>query len=222
MCLKNLFFVTASLLIFRLAEAQRNYDDYNLLGLQGGYTIFDLNTDDLTTESSGGFHAGFTTRGAFINDFDLVYGISFSSENVKVLGTRFIGSDILEDQLLEYNISGALLNLLGSYNIVKKHLSVELGPILQVSGKMKLKDSEFENYVLDGYNTLLAKDIQDISTINLRLAGGITAGVENFRVMAQYQYGVTNTLNKLNDQELENDEFKGNTSTILLGAVFYF
>jgi len=217
MCLKNLLFVTVSLLFFQLAEAQRNYNDYNLLGIQGGYTIFDLNTDDLTTESGSGFQVGFTSRGAFRNNFDLIYGISFSSESVKVLG-----NDILEERLLEYNISGALLNFLGSYNIVKKHLSVEFGPMLQVSGKMKLKDSAFENYVLDGYNTLLAKDIQDISTINLRLAGGITAGAENFRVTAQYQYGVTNTLNKLNDKELENDDFKGNTSTILLGAVFYF
>ena len=87
---------------------------------------------------------------------------------------------------------------------------------------MKLDSNKFEEYILDGYNELKAEEIQDISKINFRLAGGLTTGLENFRISAQYQYGVTNMLNKLNDKNLENSNFKGNSTTIVLLAVMYF
>ena len=161
--------------------------------------------------------AGFTTRGAFRNDFDLIYGINFQSASVGVEG-----SFLTDTQNIEYTIQGAQLNFLGSYNIVVKHLSVEFGPIFEINGKMKLKNDDYEDYVLTGYNTLTAKDIQDISRFNVRLAGGLTAGLENFRISAQYQYGVTNMLGKLNSKGLENEDFNGHSSTIVIMGVIYF
>ena len=220
--LKNLLFVTLFLCSIHISQAQRNYDDYNRLGLNGGFAISSITTDDLTTETGSGFIAGFTTRGSFRNNFDLIYGISFASEQVKVLARGVSPSDGLNEQYLEYTISGAQLNFLGSYNIVKHHLSIEFGPILQVNGKMKLQQERFGDFIVDGYTTVRAEDIQDISKIGLRAAAGITAGLESFRVSAQYQYGVTNTLNKLNDQNLENSNFEGHTSTILIAAIVYF
>ena len=87
---------------------------------------------------------------------------------------------------------------------------------------MKLDKDEYENYILTGYDTLTAKDIQAISRFNFRLAGGLTAGLEHFRISAQYQYGVTNILGGLNGKDLENDNFKGNSSTIIVAGVIYF
>ena len=76
--------------------------------------------------------------------------------------------------------------------------------------------------MVDGYETLTAGEIQDISKVNFHLAGGITGGLEQFRVSAQYQYGVTNSLNKLNDNNLENSDFDGHSSLITFSATFYF
>src|SRR5690606_10890404 len=217
MRLQKSFFAIFFLLVFQQTFAQRNYDGYNFLGIQVGITFFDIQTDDLVTQQKEGFVAGFTTRGAFRNNFDLIYGISFQSASVAVEG-----SFLTDTQNIGYTIQGAQINFLGSYNIVKKHLSIEFGPVFDINGKMKLDNDQYEDYILTGYSELEAKDIQEISRFNVRLAGGITAGLEHFRISAQYQYGVTNMLGKLNDKGLENEDFKGNSSTIILMGVIYF
>lgn len=219
MCIKRMFLVSVFFLLVQQNYAQRNYAGYNFLGIQGGITLFDIQTDDLVTQQQEGFTAGFTTRGAFRNDFDLIYGISFQSASVGVEGRDLSSS---KTQNIGYTIQGAQLNFLGSYNIIVKHLSLEFGPILNINGKMKLKDNKYENYILTGYNTLTAKDIQDISRFNVHLTGGLTAGLEHFRISAQYQYGVTNMLGRLNDKNLENKDFKGHSSTIVVAGVIYF
>jgi hypothetical protein len=189
------------------------------MGLFAGLTLFDINTSDFVTEQGTGFAGGFTTRGSFRNNFDLIYGISFYSTSLGIEGSTALGTDT---QNITYSMSAAQVTFLGSYNIVKHHLSLEFGPVLQINSKMNLDSETREDYVLTGYNTLTAKDVQDISKINFHVVGGITAGIESFRVFAQYQYGVTNTLNKLNDKNLEKDDFEGHSSTITLGALFYF
>ncbi|MBK5214011.1 MAG: hypothetical protein JJE55_10170 [Flavobacteriaceae bacterium] len=215
---KRIIFVSFCLFFFQQTFAQRNYEGYNFLGIQGGITFFDIKTDDLVTKQKEGFTAGFTTRGAFRNDFDLVYGISFQSSSIGVEGRSQLGNT----QDIGYSIQGAQINFLGSYNIIVKHLSLEFGPIFDINGKMKLDNDKFESYVLTGYDTLAAKDIQDISRFNVRLAGGLTAGLEHFRISAQYQYGVTNILGGLNGKDLENNNFKGHSSTIVVAGVIYF
>ncbi len=210
---KRIIFVSFCLFFFQQTFAQRNYEGYNFLGIQGGLSFFDIQTDDLVTKQKEGFIAGFTTRGGFRNDFDLIYGISFQSESVGVEGSSPLGSDT---QSIGYTIQGAQINFLGSYNIVMKHLSVEFGPVFSINGKMKLDRDEYEDYVLTG------KDIQDISRFNVRLAAGLTTGLEHFRISAQYQYGLTNMLGGLNGNDLENDDFKGNSSTIIVSGVIYF
>ncbi|WP_146743705.1 hypothetical protein [Aequorivita sp. CIP111184] len=214
---KQLIFVSLCLFFFQQTFAQRNYNSYNFLGIQGGITFFDIQTDDLVTKQKEGFTAGFTTRGAFRNDFDLVYGLSFQSSTVGVEGSLGI-----DKQDIGYTIQGAQINFLGSYNIIVKHLSIEFGPVFDINGKMKLDNDKYENYILTGYEELKAKDIQEISRFNVRLAAGLTAGLEHFRISAQYQYGVTNMLGKLNDRGLENKDFEGHSSTIVIAGVIYF
>ncbi|WP_347373615.1 outer membrane beta-barrel protein [Aequorivita sp. Q41] len=216
---KLVLFASFSLLIFTQSFAQRNYDGSNFLGIQGGLSFFDIQTDDLVTQQRQGFSAGFTTRGAFRNDFDLIYGLSFQNASVGVEGSAVLENDT---QNIGYTIQGAQLNFLGSYNIVVKHLSIEFGPVLNINSKMKLDNEKFEEYILTGYNAITANDIQEISRFNVRLAGGLTAGLEHFRLSAQYQYGLTNILGKLNDKGLENKNFKGNSTTIIVAGVIYF
>ncbi len=220
MSLKNLFFVTLTFLFVQQAFSQRNYDHYNRLGVNAGYTLFDISTSDLTTKQAGGFMLGFTTRGSFRNNFDLIYGLNFHNTKVEVFGRNPIS--FTDTQYIEYTIQSVQINFLGSYNIIKHHLSLEFGPILNVNGKMKVDSERYEDYILDGYDTLKATDIENISPINFLVAGGISGGLESFRASVQYQYGVTNMLNKLNDKDLENTDFKGNSSNIIFALVVYF
>ncbi len=213
------FFVTFSLLIIQQAISQRNYDGYNKIGISGGITFFDIATSDLNTKQANGFMAGFTTRGSFRNNFDLIYGINFYGTQVEIFGRNL--EDILDTQYINFSINSVQINFLTSFNIVKHHLSLEFGPVLNVNSKMKVNNEQFEEYILEGYDFLKAKEIQDISPVNFHLAGGLTVGIENFRVIVQYQYGLTNMLNKLNDKNLENTDFKGNSTTITISIVVY-
>lgn len=220
MSLKKLIFVTISFFLVQEAYSQRNYNQYNRLGVTVGYSLFDINTSDFTTKQSDGFNGGFTTRGAFRNNFDLIYGLSFYSNTVEIFGKNPTNS--FESQFIDYKLQGVQINFLGSYNIIRHHLSLEFGPILNISGKMKVKSESLEDYIIDGYTTLVAKDLENVSPVNFHLMGGITGGVESFRVSVQYQYGVTNMLNKLNKEDLEYLDFKGNSSTIIFSLVVYF
>lgn len=229
MILKHRFALALLVGFFQLSFAQHNYGDYNRMGVYGGLTMFEISTPDLNTQQRDGFIAGFTTRGSFYNDFDLVFGINFANSQVGILGReRLIGlgedsrNNRFTEQYIDYTIESAQVTLLASYNIIEHHLSLEAGPILNINGKLKLDNDRYQDYVLDGYNSLRAGDIQDISKVNLHLAGGITAGVQQFRVSAQYQYGVTNTLDKLNDHNLEKTDFKGHNSLLTFAAIFYF
>ena len=213
----SLIFITLALLTIQQSFAQRNYNNYNKMGLQAGFLLFDIATDDFVTTQGQGFGGGFSARGAFRNDFDLIYGLNFMGSNISIQGT-----DGVTTQNIDYTIQGVQLQFLGSYNIVKNHLTIEFGPTLNITGKMKVKREAQSDYIISGYNELKASDLSNISPINFRVMGGLTAGLESFRATAQYQYGVTNMLNRLNDQGLENNDFKGNSGTILLGAVVYF
>ena len=220
MSLKKTVFVTLLIIFIQNTSAQHNYDSYNHLGITAGITQFDLNTSDLVTGKGNGFMAGFTTRGSFYNQFDMIYGINFFSNGVEVKGGNPENS--LDTQNIDYTIQAVQITFQGSYNFIRNHLSIEAGPVLNINGKMKLDTENLENYILDGYSTLRAGDIQDISKINFHIATGITAGLRNFRLSAQYQFGITNTLNKLNDQNLENTDFKGKNSLLIMAILIYF
>ncbi len=226
MSLKNLFFVTISLFVYSNISAQRNFQEFNHLGVTGGLTLLNIDTSNFETEQGQGYFLAFTTRGSFYNNFDLIYGVSFVQTEIGILGRDITGqSNNGLSQYVDYVLQSAQINLLGSYNIIRNHLSLEFGPILNVNGKMKLKRSGFENYVLRGYQNLTAEDIQNVSRVHFHAAAGITAGLENFRLSAQYQYGVTNLFNRLNDIEIEQPmegSFEGNTRTLIFAVVVYF
>ena len=223
MSLKNLFFVTLALLFFQEAISQRRrFEEYNLLGVNGGATFFDIQTDNFTTEQGTGFFGGFTTRGTVYEALDLIYQLSFFNNEVGVLGRDPLNP--VNEQFLDYTISAAQLSILASVNLIRHHLTIELGPTVSVNGKMKLNTSGTENYILDGYSTLRASDIEQISKVNFNVLGGVSTGVRNFRLSGHYQYGITNMFSALNDRDLENTQgsFSGNSSMFMLSGTIYF
>lgn len=225
MSLKNLLFVTFSLAFIQFSQAQGNFDHNNHIGIQGGLTFFDIDTENFITEQGSGYMLGFTTRGAFYNDFDLIYGINFIQNEIGIAGKDL--NDTQQgffEQSIDYTIQSAQISLLLSYNIVYPNLSIEVGPMLNVNGKMKLKQDTFNEFILDGYTDLKAEDIQNISRVHFYGMGGLTAGFENFRLSAQYQYGVTNLFGRLNDSEDINQpetKFQGNPHTIIGMVILY-
>lgn len=216
----NLLVVVMLLFVTNQSFAQRNYQgEYNRIGLQGGVAIFDISTDNFTTSSAEGFTGGFTTRGAFYNDFDLIYGVNFYDLNVDIQARETIASPA---ENVNFGIFGVQLNLFASYNLIGQHLSIEAGPAVQFNSKLTT-DTSTENYIIDGYTTLTAEDLEDISKININGVVGITGGFEDVRIWAQYQYGINNILRGLNDDTTaaNGEDFEGHLSLINVGIVFY-
>ncbi|MCR9183612.1 MAG: hypothetical protein NXH73_11860 [Flavobacteriaceae bacterium] len=217
-------YLTLTLAIFFVStlqlEAQKNFKEFNVIGVSGGLTLYDINTDDFTTTSRESYMLGFQMRGNVYNNFDMIYGISFYDTKIGISASSTpVGGN---KEVLDYNMQSAQVSVLWGYKVIREHLSVEAGPILNVNGKLTLKDTPFENYIVDGYTTVRAIDLEDVSKVNFHLAAGLTAGFRNFRIFGQYQYGVTNVLNKLNSQNLENSNFKGNSSLLTVGVTAYF
>ncbi len=227
MSLKSVLVVTLVLFIFQTSFSQRRTGRYNHLGALGGVTIFDISTSNFNTKKNLGAYFGLQTRGKFYAstrynlEFDFIYGISFVNNKISIIA-REIGTPNSRSEV-EYSIQSAQVNFLGSLVLIPNSLSFELGPVLNINGKMKLSSNRYEDYTIEGYNELKTTDLQEISKINFLIQGGMTVGIENFRLLAQYQYGVTNMLNKLNEKELAEDiNFSGTSSTLILGAVIYF
>lgn len=225
MSLKNLLFVTLFLGVSISLYSQRIREEYSYMGVYGGYALFDIKTDQLNTKQGDGFAAGFLTRGDWYNKFYMEYGVNFFLNNVGIYGRE--AGNPNNQQYIDYSLSGVQLRLQGGYHIIRHHLGIEFAPILSVNGKMKPKSDSYNDYLIDGFTNVRAEDISNITSVNFRLAGGITTGTKHFRANFQYQYGVTNILNRLNDEQVLSEEkpeggFKGNTSTILLGIYIFF
>jgi hypothetical protein len=219
---KSLVIITVSLLIFQQAYSQRNFEEYNLLGFNGGVTFFDLETANFETKQRTGFVGGLTTRGTFYGGFDLIFGINFVSNNVAILSRDTLNPNG-NPLFIEYSIQGAQITFLTSYNVIRHHLTLEVGPILSINGKMAVKNDNYKEYVIEGYQALKASDIEQINKVNFHVMGGISTGIRNFRLGAYYQYGVSNTLNALNDKDIEKSRgaFKGNSTSFILLATIY-
>ncbi|HEX9981579.1 MAG TPA: outer membrane beta-barrel protein [Flavobacterium sp.] len=172
------------------AHAQYDYRDSNRIGISIGLNQFTLNTSDVESKPGTGWNGGLSVRGNFYNDFDMVYAIQFSENNFEVATVN----GFAEEQV-KFKLPSAQISLLLSYKIVENHLSIELGPMIQVNGKLTFAEDDEENIVSG--TTLTAKEFSDISKFNFYPTVGITAGLKQFRVNVMYQYGVTNILGNL-------------------------
>jgi len=223
--MKQTVFLFFILFITSSIEAQSYYGsgNYNRIGLQGKISLIDIDTQDFNLKGETGFLGGLTTRGRLYNEFGIVYGIDFLSSNLN-LQSRALGETSQEDT--RYTIIGAQLNILFSYNIIEKHLALDLGPALLVNGKMNLREAGQKDNIVEGYTALRAEDVQEISRINGFGIIALTGGFEHVRFTLQYQYGFTNIFDNLNQQGLLDVDpgakgFKGSPSLLAGGIVLY-
>lgn len=192
-----------------ISFAQYGRRDGNRIGLSAGVSQTTLFTNNFNASPELGFAGGLSVRGNYYNNWSMIYGMQFFSNNFN-LQSNF-------DQKIKYNLQGVQVRLLFSYNVVEDHVSLDFGPVLQVNGKLNISNSD-EAKILDG--TLLRADqILDVSPVSGNFYLGVSAGNKVVRAVIFYEYGFTNILNKLNKDDtlkaLNNgDKFKGNLGTI--------
>lgn len=195
----------------------------NGIGIGGGLTRFDIKTDNFETKTGNGW------VGAMAATLDLPhrwytvsYGMQVSESNLEIMGSNLTAPS----KPLEYKLLAVQAQFLFHLKVAKDYLMLDAGPMLQYNSELELKDSSKENYSLEGYSNLLAKDIRDISKFNVNASVGATTGFSHFKLRVQYIYGLTNILNKLNDKNLDagpsNEKFKGNQSMLAFMAFIYF
>ena len=140
--------------------SQYGYRDGNRIGIYAGINNTQLFTSDFNVKPEIGWSAGMQVRGNYYNDFSMIFGMQFSENNFSVETL----SPLLQKQDVKYKIMSAQIRLLLSYNVVKDHVSIDFGPVLQVNDKLKYQDT-YKNNVVSG--TLLTADqIKDITKIN--------------------------------------------------------
>lgn len=198
---------------------QRGYRDGNRIGIYGGVNHTSLMTSDFNTKPELGWAAGMQVRGNYYNNFSMIFGMQFFESNFSVETI----SPLLQKQEVQSKLMGAQIRLLFSYNVVKDHVSIDFGPVLQVNDKLKIS-KDYENNIVSG-TALTAKEITDITKINGNMYAGVSAGNRRVRFILNYQYGVNNILNNLNKKdELKvknnNNAFSGHTGT-LSGQVLF-
>ncbi|MEY2693419.1 MAG: hypothetical protein RIT03_1810 [Bacteroidota bacterium] len=178
-----------------ITHAQYGYRDGNRIGLSAGITQLGLSTSNFMTKPSSGWMGGLSVRGNYYNNFSMIFGMQFTESHFTIASK----TPTFQNRETSFKVMGAQIRLLLSYNIVKDHVSLDFGPVLQVNDKLKIKTTD-ENNSLSGTN-LVAQDILDVNKVNGNLYLGISAGNKRVRAVAFYQYGVNNFLNQLNKNQ---------------------
>lgn len=201
------------------------YPIQNGFGITGGVTQFDIITDNFSTKSSNGFLGGMSaTVDIPFKWYNVSFGMQLSENHVDILGRPTAVST--ENEFIDYKLFAAQVALLLHIKAIPNYFSIDIGPMLQYNGKLELNDRDKEGHYINNYSNLIAKDIINISQFNLNGAVGASVGVNNFKLKAQYIYGFTNILKKLESQDLDtiggDARFKGNQSLLVLGAIVSF
>jgi hypothetical protein len=197
----------------------------NGIGIQGGITQFDIKTDNFVTKKSNGFIGGMAATVDLPHKWYTVsYGMLLSENNLEISGR--MTDDVVGNEMIEYKMMTVQIGFLFHAKVIGENLTIDLGPQVQYNGKLELKDSKNETYFINGYDNLVAKDISEISQFNANGIIGLSAGIGAFRIRAQYGYGFTNILNKLNNNDLDTSggegKFKGNQQLLSLTAMISF
>ena len=203
------------LFVSTIGFAQYGYRDGNRIGLSFGVSQTTLFTNNFTTKPEMGFAGGLSVRGNYYNNWSMIYGMQFFSNNFSTESTL--------NQKIKYNLSGVQIRLLLSYNVIQDHVSIDFGPVLQINGKLKTEGAN-DNKTIKG-TLLKASQIEDVSPISGNFYLGCSAGSKTIRAVVFYEYGFTNILNRLNkDSDLRplnnGDKFKGNLGTINGQVIF--
>ncbi len=202
-----------------------NYPITNGFSVFGGITKFDITTDNFVTSQGDGFLGGMSaTVDIPLRWYNVSFGMQLSESNIDILGRPALVST--ESEFVNYKMFAAQVAMLLNIKAIKNHFTIDVGPMLQYNGKLEFKNKDQEGYYINNYTNLAAEDITNISQFNLNGVVGASLGIRNFKLRAQYIYGFTNILNKLENENLDatggDARFKGNQSMLVLGAMISF
>jgi hypothetical protein len=203
----------------------KRYAIKNGIGIQGGLTQFDIITDNFETTKGNGWIGGLSATVDLPHKWYTVsYNIQLSENTIGIMARPTNVSPLFEE--VDYKLFTAQIAFLFHAKVVKDYITIDFGPMIQYNSELELKDDSKENYIIKNFDNLLATDISKISQFNVNGAVGATAGFPGFKLRAQYIYGFTNILNKLNDQDLtvgaNTEKFKGNQSMLAFTAMISF
>ena len=218
--MKNLLVPIAIVLMALPAKAQYGYRDGNRIGLTLGVTQLSLSASGFNTKPELGWVGGLAVRGNYYDNFSMIFGMQFTESSFSLETKTPI---LLKSKDVKYTLSGAQIRLILSYNVIKDVMSIDAGPVLQVNGKLRIKNDDKNNSIPG--TALVANDITDITKVNGNFYFGLSAGNKRVRAIVCYQFGVNNILNNLNkDDDLKaknnGDNFKGHIG-ILSGQILF-
>ena len=224
---QQLYLLVAIMLCFvtKSFSQRKNYEIKNGFGLFGGISQFDIITDNFETTKGNGWIGGMSATVDLPHKwYNASYGMQLSENNISIAG-RTSNTD-LSVRALEYKLFTVQLGFLWHAKLAGSFLTLDLGPMLQYNSNLELKDEQQELFLVTNYNSLTANDITEISNFNVNGSVGLTAGLSILKFRAQYIYGFTNILNKLNsnnDFDLTgNNKFKGNQSMLTFSVMITF
>jgi hypothetical protein len=221
--LKYILLVVISIAFVTVSNAQhKRYTIKNGFALGGGLTQFDIITDNFETKAGNGWliHAS-ATADIPHKWYNISYGMQLSENNIEISGLQF-DEDVFVEKQLEYKLFAAQLSMLLHAKVIKNLLTIDFGPMLQYNGKLELQDATDNLLVRVNEEAFNAVELENISQFNVNGAIGATLGFQFIKLRAQYIYGFTNTLNKLNDKDLTTEKFKGNQSMLTFAALITF
>ena len=175
-----LLLVAFCLLFVTLSHSQpKNYVIQNIFSVGGGLSSFDISTDNFITKSSNGWFVSAGIGAPLPNKwYDISYNIQLAENKVELSGR--VSDDVNGDESLEYKIFTTQVGIVFHVNIIGSTFTLDLGPQLQYNGEMELTDRDMESYFINGFEQLMAADIEDINNFNLNAMGGVTLSFGNF------------------------------------------
>ncbi len=202
-----------------------NYRIQNGFGIFGAVTKLNIVTDNFTTKKGDGFLGGLTATVDIPNRwYNISFGMQLSESTIGILGRPDLVS--IADEFVDYKMFAAQVAMLAHIKVVPNHFIIDVGPMLQYNSKLEFKDKNQEGYYINNYTNLTAEAITNISQFHLNGAVGASIGFRNFKLKAQYIYGFTNILKKLETSDLDtlggDARFKGNQTMLVLGALVSF
>ncbi|WP_242083638.1 hypothetical protein [Aestuariivivens sediminis] len=219
--------LVALLLVFvtKSFAQHKTYKITNGIGIFGALTQLDIETDNFITKKDNGFLFGASATVDIPHRwYNMSYGMQLSENYIGIEGRATQGGQ--EQELIQYKLFAAQLALLGHIKLIGSHLTIDAGPMIQYNGKLELKNENQEGYYINNYDNLKVEDISAVSQFNFNGVIGASIGYGFFRLKAQYIYGFTNLLKKLEDQNLDTSggdaRFKGNQSMLVFGAMVSF
>ena len=192
-------------------HSQKYRANINRLGIGADVTFLQLDSDQVNTATALGYAGYLETRGEFNRSLDMIYSIAIFNHNLEV-------EEFSSDQLLETSLLGAKIKFLLAYRpFGTPILTLEAGPSATLNGEFKFDESQ-ENLLVGSVNPVTVEEFKKTTSFNFGAVGGLSVGIDNFRIMAHYHY---NFIDVLDGVDTLGNELEGKLSYVSAGFRLY-